>query len=404
MSELKSSCCGADARLHREVDREKTSIYHTEYKDDYTCDKCSKPCEVEASPATPRIPCDFCGKDTDGKLVLRDARIGKKDGSDVVLCPDCLNHYAAGEYGKIKLKSPSEPGQGTNGSHLANVEKKVGDTSKPTVVPPESPARNICKACGFDRNAPREPIVCDSNPLSIASYFEDQCEGCGHKKDGSNIISPAEPCQGVRGHSADASVASVKGLDLPPESSGRETLGKFHQNDDEIVGKVLKDIKNGHGYCGRCGLTLSIDEFPNHNCRTMKDIDKEIWEESLKKRDWELLQELIWKHAFDEIDEDYSKAKGMKYNNLPEPYKTFFFSKIGDMHEEHSKLLEFAIAETRKADDAALIERIEKIIDADFDCRMKFKDLNNFEVCVLDSVRRNIKTELEALEKELKKG
>jgi hypothetical protein len=47
MSELKSSCCGADARLHREVDREKTSIYHTEYKDDYTCRKCGKPCEVK---------------------------------------------------------------------------------------------------------------------------------------------------------------------------------------------------------------------------------------------------------------------------------------------------------------------------------------------------------------------
>jgi len=34
-------------------------------------------------------------------------------------------------------------------------------------------------------------------------------------------FSPSEPGQGVRGHSADARVASVKELDLPPESSGR---------------------------------------------------------------------------------------------------------------------------------------------------------------------------------------
>ena len=33
---------------------------------------------------------------------------------------------------------------------------------------------------------------------------------------------PSEPGQGVRGHSADARVASVKELDLPPESSARE--------------------------------------------------------------------------------------------------------------------------------------------------------------------------------------
>ena len=48
--------------------------------------------------------CDFCGKETDGKLILRDAILEKKDGSDIVLCSDCLNHYASREYDKIKLK------------------------------------------------------------------------------------------------------------------------------------------------------------------------------------------------------------------------------------------------------------------------------------------------------------
>ena len=69
-------------------------------------------------------------------------------------------------------------------------------------------------------------------------------------------------------------------------------------------------------------------------------------------------------------------------------------------------IIDLTLAETGNpsSNHRDLIERIEKIIDADFDCRMKFKDLNNFEVCVLDSVRRNIKTELEALKKELKNG
>lgn len=48
--------------------------------------------------------CDFCGTECDGTLILRDAIIEKKDGSPIILCSDCLNYYASGEYEKIKIK------------------------------------------------------------------------------------------------------------------------------------------------------------------------------------------------------------------------------------------------------------------------------------------------------------
>ena len=48
--------------------------------------------------------CDFCGKACDGKLILIDSMIQKKDGSDIVLCEECFNNYVNGEYDKIKLK------------------------------------------------------------------------------------------------------------------------------------------------------------------------------------------------------------------------------------------------------------------------------------------------------------
>ena len=51
-----------------------------------------------------KIECDFCGSKCDGKIILRDALISKEDGSNVILCSSCLNHYANGEYDKIKLK------------------------------------------------------------------------------------------------------------------------------------------------------------------------------------------------------------------------------------------------------------------------------------------------------------
>jgi|GEM_PF-3791857 len=54
------------------------------------------------------ISCDFCGKETDGKLVLKDLNIQKKDGSDIHLCSDCSNNYSSGDYDKIKIKEKNE--------------------------------------------------------------------------------------------------------------------------------------------------------------------------------------------------------------------------------------------------------------------------------------------------------
>jgi hypothetical protein len=186
-------------------------------------------------------------------------------------------------------KSPSEPEQTecqSEHSHKVGFEPRVAGTSRSlerqsqsTDTPSESSARNICKACGFDKDAPRKPIVCDSNPLSIASYFEDQCEGCGHKKDGSNIISPAEPGQGVRGHGADARVASVKGLDLPPESSGREIdrdkMGTFDKS--SIKNDVLEQLYP-KSMVTNCEHEWSGDDVAKHciKCGVGEDIIEAI--------------------------------------------------------------------------------------------------------------------------------
>lgn len=48
--------------------------------------------------------CDFCGKVGNWISVLRDTQLEKKDGSDIILCNDCLNNYAGGDYDKIKLE------------------------------------------------------------------------------------------------------------------------------------------------------------------------------------------------------------------------------------------------------------------------------------------------------------
>ena len=52
--------------------------------------------------------CDFCGKEIDGKITLRDINLEKEDGTDIVLCSECLNHYANQEYDKIKLKGATK--------------------------------------------------------------------------------------------------------------------------------------------------------------------------------------------------------------------------------------------------------------------------------------------------------
>ena len=50
------------------------------------------------------IECDFCGKENDDKITLKDKTLEKKDGSEIRICGDCLNNYASGNYDKIKFK------------------------------------------------------------------------------------------------------------------------------------------------------------------------------------------------------------------------------------------------------------------------------------------------------------
>ena len=50
------------------------------------------------------MKCDFCEEECDGKNILRDPNISRKDGSGVVLCNDCINNYMNRDYDKIKLK------------------------------------------------------------------------------------------------------------------------------------------------------------------------------------------------------------------------------------------------------------------------------------------------------------
>ena len=46
--------------------------------------------------------CDFCKKETDGKLILKDLNIQKKDNSDLILCSKCLNLYANYEFDELE--------------------------------------------------------------------------------------------------------------------------------------------------------------------------------------------------------------------------------------------------------------------------------------------------------------
>lgn len=50
-----------------------------------------------------KMKCDFCQRKCDGIITLKDRNISKKDGSDVILCSECLNYYTNGEYDKIKV-------------------------------------------------------------------------------------------------------------------------------------------------------------------------------------------------------------------------------------------------------------------------------------------------------------
>ena len=48
--------------------------------------------------------CDFCQIETHGKLILMDLNIKKKDGSDIILCGECLNLYTNREYDKLQKR------------------------------------------------------------------------------------------------------------------------------------------------------------------------------------------------------------------------------------------------------------------------------------------------------------
>lgn len=48
--------------------------------------------------------CDFCGTKIDGKIVLKDLLIQKTNGSEIILCGDCLNLYANQQYKELTNK------------------------------------------------------------------------------------------------------------------------------------------------------------------------------------------------------------------------------------------------------------------------------------------------------------
>lgn len=70
----------------------------------WTTDEAEKDFMAHLKKYKSEIKCDFCGDACDGKIVLRDALIVKKDRSDIIICNDCLTHYSNGDYDKIKLK------------------------------------------------------------------------------------------------------------------------------------------------------------------------------------------------------------------------------------------------------------------------------------------------------------
>lgn len=68
------------------------------------------------------MKCEWCGKENDGKIELIIAGLGR-----FKTCADCLTHYAAQEYDKIKLK------QNTKSRKIArriSQERKMGFGAK----------------------------------------------------------------------------------------------------------------------------------------------------------------------------------------------------------------------------------------------------------------------------------
>lgn len=51
-----------------------------------------------------KTKCDFCQKKGEWRNVLKDSNLQTKDGSELVLCDDCMTHYARDCYANIMLK------------------------------------------------------------------------------------------------------------------------------------------------------------------------------------------------------------------------------------------------------------------------------------------------------------
>ena len=47
--------------------------------------------------------------------------------------------------------------------------------------------KNVCGVCGYPKDAEREAVIMDNNPLSLVAYKENQCPECGHQIDGGTI-------------------------------------------------------------------------------------------------------------------------------------------------------------------------------------------------------------------------
>jgi ribosome-binding protein aMBF1 (putative translation factor) len=48
--------------------------------------------------------CNFCGKECDGKLVIRSEDFRRFDGGDVIVCNECMNDYANYDFDKLTKK------------------------------------------------------------------------------------------------------------------------------------------------------------------------------------------------------------------------------------------------------------------------------------------------------------
>jgi len=58
----------------------------------------------KSNPGEEVTKCDFCGKEGNWKNVLRDKMIEKENGSDLILCDNCIKDYVNKDFDKLILK------------------------------------------------------------------------------------------------------------------------------------------------------------------------------------------------------------------------------------------------------------------------------------------------------------